>query len=576
MSAIERFVEELRQTAAAGEAAIITGNTTDIYATEEFPIPVRLCQLVAVAHVQGGLSAVRYSVGSGATLFTAPGTPPASIPLPGRDIAAGDAVPDILEATLVSPDRMLIIIDHASAIVPPLGFGHPPTLEQSVILEALQHTALEPSFSANGNVLVLIARGEINRTLVESGGFRTIRMPLPDAEDLERTFGLVGARAVQVPERYAALEDDATVQDAADEARGLRNDDIVIVSRQAAAAGRPMTRTDLNRRKSITIEREARGTLRQLDTGVSLDDVAALAHVKRFLSERVRSGVWPPSILLAGPPGVGKTFVVRAIAAELRRHLLEFHAIRSKWLGESEANQTTAFAVIEDLAPNVVLIDEVDQQLGQRSTGESADGGTSERLLASMWSFTGDGTGRPGVLFCMTSNRPDLLDAANLDRVEVIPILHPTPADIVELLPAIAAQSARTFAPDVRLVDIASNDKLRLTSARHLGRILGRAATLADLEAGRGSAIAHQQLIAAIDDYSPQTQPDMEELMALRALTLTNFDSLLPWRCGTGSTAGRMPYYVEGLVDGTGRVDKVALQAKVETLRGRIAARKSG
>ncbi len=154
-----------------------------------------------------------------------------------------------------------------------------------------------------------------------------------------------------------------------------------------------------------------------------------------------------------------------------------------------------------------------------------------------------------------------------------MPILHPTPSDIVELLPTLATQLDRVLARDVKLNLVAASEKLRLTSARHLARILGRAATLADLDAGRGSPITHGHVVAAIDDYTPHMRPDMEELMALRALELTSFHSLMPWSVSRGSSESEVPYYVTPLLDGSGALDESALQARIAELRARVADR---
>ena len=578
MSAGARFAAALLAAARAGEAAIIDGNTSDIFLMPRSGEPLRLPEFVAAVHGAAGRSPVVYSMGEGARPLPPPGQTAASVGLPPRSAPPGDAIPALLEAVTNHAMPIVAILDHADLVIPAAGGGTTPTMEQAVVLESLQATAVDPAFDARGHALVLIARtGGLHKAVVEASGFRRVRAPAQDTEDLEAASRMLQGRAAVDPSRFAALGDGLTVEAAAQEGRGLRIDDLVRASRESAAAGTTVERADLRRRKNGSIERQAGQTLRLHAEGRTLDtDVAGLAHIRRYVAERQQSGHWPPSILLAGPPGVGKTFVVRAIAAELRRPALSFHLVRSPWVGETEANTARALATIDELRPVVVHIDEVDQALGQRSTGGSADGGTSERFQASLWEFTGEGA-RPGVLFCLTTNRTDLLDSADRSRTLVIPIIHPTPREVIQLLPALAAQLGRTLDPDVDLGAFAAEPKLAMTSARHLLRILERAATLADISSETlAPPIAVHHLKAAIDDYMPHTDELEEELMALTALSRTSFRSLLPWVAAEDDGLAReVPSYVAPLLDDTGELNEKRLRRRVDELSDVLADRRA-
>jgi DNA polymerase III delta prime subunit len=570
------FMAELRATAAAGEAAIVAGNTDDIFVAPELAEPLRLLQLIAVVHAWEGRAAVAYSAGKGARQITPPGQQAATVALPAATTAPGDAVPAIFEAAMEHPSPVVVIVDHAETVVPPLLAGAGITDQQATILETILDVAVNPRFDGGGHAFVLVARGgEVHPSVERASGFRMVRAPLPDHDTVELGFRLVGERARSHPERFASLADGVSPESAAGEARGLRIDDLLRASRQAAAAGGDVERDDLRRRKAASIQRHAGGTLRLHPEGRTLEDVAGMSHVRDYIARHLRGNAWPPSLLLAGPPGVGKTFVARAIGSALGRRVVSFHQVRSKWVGETEANTARALAVIDELAPIVVVFDEVDQALGQRSTGPSSDGGTSERFQATLLEFTGEGAARPDVLFVLLTNRPDLLDRAQLSRVETIPILHPTPREIAELLPALASQLGHRLDPGVDLAAIGQRPELRMTSARHLLRILGRAAILADCAEG-ARAIAESHLLEAIDDYLPDTDPVDEELMGLTALSQTSFRSLLPWTADEDRGMPReVPHYVEALIDENGELDDDRLRARMRELSDQLAFRRA-
>jgi transitional endoplasmic reticulum ATPase len=122
--------------------------------------------------------------------------------------------------------------------------------------------------------------------------------------------------------------------------------------------------------------------------------------------------VEPPSgVLLAGPPGTGKTTVAKVLAAQARCSFYPVSAadITSKWLGESEKNVQDLFQRARENRPSVIFIDEIDGIAGTRGGWDTYDRQLTE-LLQQM-----DGiAGQAGVLVVAATNRPDELDPALL------------------------------------------------------------------------------------------------------------------------------------------------------------------
>ena len=176
---------------------------------------------------------------------------------------------------------------------------------------------------------------------------------------------------------------------------------------------------------------------------VTLDDVGDMAETKQALTETVlwplqhpetfeRLGVEPPrGVLLYGPPGCGKTFVVRALASSGR---LSVHAVKGaelmdKWVGASEKAVRDLFRRARDSAPSLVFLDELDALAPRR--GQSFDSGVTDRVVAALLTELDGIEPLRNVVVLGATNRPDLIDPALLrpGRLEKLVFVEPPDAD---------------------------------------------------------------------------------------------------------------------------------------------------
>lgn len=122
----------------------------------------------------------------------------------------------------------------------------------------------------------------------------------------------------------------------------------------------------------------------------------------------------PHGILLYGPPGTGKTYLAKALATSLQATTLVVSGpeIKSKWVGESEANLRRLFAQARSAAPALIIFDEIDAIAPRRGvyTGSGVEHSLVNQLLTEM-----DGFRKEELVFVVgTTNLIESVDPALL------------------------------------------------------------------------------------------------------------------------------------------------------------------
>lgn len=176
---------------------------------------------------------------------------------------------------------------------------------------------------------------------------------------------------------------------------------------------------------------------------ISWDSVGGLSEVKTKLMRAVewplkypeafaRLGIKPAKgLLLYGPPGCGKTRLVRAAASNTGATFLSVSAaeIFSPWVGDSEKAVVELFRKARMGSPTVLFIDEIDSLVCVRGgEGQQASDRVLSALLTEMDGIGGCESGR--VFVVGATNRPNSLDPALTRPGRLDSLLYVPPPDM--------------------------------------------------------------------------------------------------------------------------------------------------
>lgn len=173
----------------------------------------------------------------------------------------------------------------------------------------------------------------------------------------------------------------------------------------------------------------------ELQPAIDVSEVGGLDLFKSWMLQRRETftdrakelGVTPSrGCLVVGPPGTGKSLVGKAAGSMLSLPVIRFDVGRvfGQYIGQSEGAMRTVLAMIDAMAPCVLMLDEIDKGFsGMGGSGGDHNGGTTQRVFGTFltWMQERDQKSRP-VFLIMTANRvsglpPELLRKGRVDEI---------------------------------------------------------------------------------------------------------------------------------------------------------------
>ncbi|MCR3720756.1 MULTISPECIES: AAA family ATPase [Prauserella salsuginis group] len=440
--------------------------------------------------------------------------------------AALNRLAQAVDAVTSGDGSGLLLLTDVDALLP--AHQQPPVA--TVLLDRIRNALAEPGFA-------LVA----TTAHPESVDPRLLAVDLLDRElTLAQPDAGVRTELLRILFRDVPVESDVDFGAIAERTPGFVAADLLALRRDAAVRGALRQRDDsasgdsgpaIAQQDLIDALSSVRPiSMSESDTlatgGLTLDDVGGMGEIKQSLTEAVlwplrypdsfaRLGVAPPrGLMLYGPPGNGKTFLVRALAGEgaLNVFAVKGAELMDKFVGESERSVRELFHRAAEAAPSLIFLDEVDALAPRR--GQGSDSGVADRVVAALLTELDGVEPLRDVVVVGATNRPELVDPAllrpgRLERQIYVP--PPTAEARADILQSAAKNTP--LADDVDLTDVAAS--LERYSAADCSALIREAALTAMRESLEATEVTAAHLDKARTVVRPSLDPqqlaDLEE-----------------------------------------------------------------
>ncbi len=213
----------------------------------------------------------------------------------------------------------------------------------------------------------------------------------------------------------------------------------------------------------------------------------------------------PKGILLFGPPGCGKTMLMKALATELGVEMISIKCsdVMSKWYGESEGKIAELLKTARERAPCILFMDEIDAIAKRRDMYAADD--VTPRLLSILLAEMDGIDKSAGVIVVGSTNKPDLIDQAMLRPGRLDKIIYVPPPDFTERQEILHVHLlGRPVRGDIDLAEIAR--KTERFSGADLANLVREATTVAvrrQMTGGGRSAVSMDDFRAVVPRMKP-------------------------------------------------------------------------
>ena len=445
-----------------------------------------------------------------------------------------------------------LVIDYPEMLLP--ADPSNASIEERINLVSFLKWASAPELASIdvGVMLITETASQLPADLLRNPHVAQVRIDLPDSDERLRFLGSGWAEKLAGGKPFKDWSD-YTPEELAARTAGLN---LLRIQHFVAEAVRNESRVasdNLAASKKRLIEEYCQGLVRFKDPkiGVSLECVAthkaAKAKLKdlAWLIKNNKNDVLERGVLLPGRVGVGKSFLIDCFASECGLPVMELGDFRSKWVGDTERQQSRVLMTIRALGPVIVVVDEADAVFGNRQS--DGDAGVSTRVFAAFAAHIGDSSLRGRELWVAMTSRPDLLaiDMKRQGRFGLcIPLFPAQGADDVLDLFGTVARTKKISLTEPVLAFIRENLGTRPLTGSDVESILIRAKERAVL-ASRDSDVQRDDVEQAVNSFIDPLDPDLLAFQELSAVLACSDRRYLPQQYAEADRGALLATFVQ-------------------------------
>jgi hypothetical protein len=223
-------------------------------------------------------------------------------------------------------------------------------------------------------------------------------------------------------------------------------------------------------------------------------------------------------ILLVGPPGTGKSLVMKVISAINRNEsiLADVPGMQDSLIGNTEKNTRKATSLCSAVAPVNVCFDEIDKALAGSQSQNAGDSGVGRKQFGHLLSWMQE---QKGCFLVLTANSIAGIDAAmfragRIDKIWAVD--YPAPPERIEILNIHFAKRKRNLA-DIFTTDKHRDDFIAATedySGAEIEQICKNSILRAFADGKR--KVTAEDVISAAKRMVPLSQTAKDEVRAMR------------------------------------------------------------